>query len=99
LRHHIVIRKVAVRDPIRINFLIRLILTELGPGVCSASSRNEYRKQKETFLGSGARRMHKADNFIAICEEASKAYYGDNFIFLSLVLIQFNDEEMLSAFV
>jgi hypothetical protein len=40
-----------------------------GPGVYSASNRNEYQKQKKImFLGSRARLVHKADNLIAICE-------------------------------
>jgi hypothetical protein len=41
---------------------------DLGPGVYSASSRNEYHKQKIMFLGSKARPVTKADNLVAICE-------------------------------
>jgi hypothetical protein len=40
----------------------------LGPGVHSASNRNEYQNQKTIFLGSRGRKVRKADNFIAICE-------------------------------
>jgi hypothetical protein len=41
----------------------------LGPGVHSASNRNEYQKQKhQMFLGSRAQLIHKADNLTAICE-------------------------------
>jgi hypothetical protein len=51
-------------------FSIYLILpAALGPGVFSASNRNNYQKQKkETFLGSRARTACEADNLIAICE-------------------------------
>jgi hypothetical protein len=33
----------------------------LGPGVCSASNKNEYQKQKNMFLGSRARPACTAD--------------------------------------
>jgi hypothetical protein len=47
-------------------FSIYLILTAaLGPGVYSASNRNEY--QKQMFLRSRARPVGKADNLAAIC--------------------------------
>jgi hypothetical protein len=43
-------------------FSIYLILpVELGPGVYSASNRNECQKQKKIFLGSRARPTRKAD--------------------------------------
>jgi hypothetical protein len=38
---------------------------QYGPGVYSASNRNECQKM---FLGSRARPARKADNLIAICE-------------------------------
>jgi hypothetical protein len=47
-------------------FSIYLILSvALGPGVYSASSINEYQKQKIMFLGSRARPVHKTDNLTA----------------------------------
>jgi hypothetical protein len=43
--------------------------TALGPGVYSASNKNEYRKQKKImFLGSKVRLVRGADNFTAIYE-------------------------------
>jgi hypothetical protein len=51
-------RRSRVRDPMRrrFSFSIYLILpAALGPGVYSASNRNEYQKQKNMFLGSRAR--------------------------------------------
>jgi hypothetical protein len=49
-------------------FLIYPILpAALGPGVYSASDRNEYQKQK-LFLESKARPVRRADNLTAICE-------------------------------
>jgi hypothetical protein len=39
----------------------------LGPGVYSASTINDYQKQK-MFLWSKARTVHKANNLTAICE-------------------------------
>jgi hypothetical protein len=52
-----------VRDPMKsLNFfLIYLILPAvLGPGVYSASNRNEYQRQKKMFLGSRAWPVRKA---------------------------------------
>jgi hypothetical protein len=41
----------------------------LGPGVYSASNRNEYRKHwKKMFLGSKVRPVREADNLTAIYE-------------------------------
>jgi hypothetical protein len=50
---------------------IDLILpASLGPGVYSASNRNEYRKhlKKKMFLGSKVRPVRGADNLTAIYE-------------------------------
>jgi hypothetical protein len=48
-------------------FSIYLILpAALGPGVYSASNRNEYHKEKKIFLGSRARLARKADNLTSI---------------------------------
>jgi hypothetical protein len=50
-------------------FFIYIILpAALGPGVHSASNRNEYQKIKIKFLGNRARPVRKADNLTAICE-------------------------------
>jgi hypothetical protein len=58
-----------VRDPMRSMKLINLPIlpAALGPGVYSASTKNEYQKQKEMFLGSRARPVRKADNLTANC--------------------------------
>jgi hypothetical protein len=41
----------------------------LGPGVLSASNRNQYRKhKKKKFLGSKVRLVRGADDLTAICE-------------------------------
>jgi hypothetical protein len=57
------------RDPMRWRFSNYLILsTALGPGVYSASNRNEYRSRKMMFLGSKVRPVRRADNLAAICE-------------------------------
>jgi hypothetical protein len=40
----------------------------LGPGVYTASNRNEYGNRKVMFLGSRARAVRRADNLTAICE-------------------------------
>jgi hypothetical protein len=46
-----------------VKFEIYLILpAALGPGVYSASNRNEYQKQKIIFLGSKVRLVHGAFN-------------------------------------
>jgi hypothetical protein len=48
--------------PDEVNFEIyQLLLAALGPGVHSASNRNEYQKHKNN-------NVHKADNLIAISE-------------------------------
>jgi hypothetical protein len=55
----------------RIIFLNLLILpAALGPGVYSASNRNEYQEQikKIMFLWSKVRPMVRADNLTTICE-------------------------------
>jgi hypothetical protein len=59
-----------VRDPMMlIYFSIYLILSAaLGPGVYSASNRNEYKKQKKMFLWSKARPVRKAYILTAISE-------------------------------
>jgi hypothetical protein len=47
LKHYAASRKVAGSRPNEVNFLIYVVLpTALGPGVYSASSRNEYQRQK-----------------------------------------------------
>jgi hypothetical protein len=46
-----------------------ILPTALGPGVYSASNRNEYRKhKKEMFLGSKVRLVRGADNLTDIYE-------------------------------
>jgi hypothetical protein len=54
LRHYATIRKVAGSRPHKVNgVLIYLILpAALGPGVYSASNRNEYRSRKTMFVES-----------------------------------------------
>jgi hypothetical protein len=50
-------------------FSIYVILPAvLGPGVYSASKRNEYQRQKIMFLRSRARPVRRVDNLAAICE-------------------------------
>jgi hypothetical protein len=44
------------------------LLTALGPGVYSASNRNEYQKQKNNVSGSKVRPVRRADSLTAICE-------------------------------
>jgi hypothetical protein len=49
--------------------VIEFSLGALGPGVYSASNRNNYQKQiNKMFLGSRERQVCKADNLTAICE-------------------------------
>jgi hypothetical protein len=50
------------------NYEKLIIPAALGPGVYSASNRNEHQKQKIMFLGSKARPVRKTDNLTAICE-------------------------------
>jgi hypothetical protein len=59
-----------VRDPMRYIVSIYLIVpAALGPGVHSASNRNEYQKQKINFFpGSRERPVRRAGNLTAICE-------------------------------
>jgi hypothetical protein len=45
-----------------------ILLAALGPGVYSASNRNEYQKHKIMLLGSKAWPICRADNFTDICE-------------------------------
>jgi hypothetical protein len=40
----------------------------VGPGVYSASNRNEYQEQKVMFLGSKVWPVRRTDNLTAICE-------------------------------
>jgi hypothetical protein len=40
----------------------------VGPGVYSASNRNEYQKQKNNVSGSKTLTASKVDNLTAICE-------------------------------
>jgi hypothetical protein len=63
-------RKVVSSIPDEVIFLIYLFLpAALGPGVYSASNRNEYQKKKVImFPGSKARRVRRADNLTAMCE-------------------------------
>jgi hypothetical protein len=52
-----------------VNELFSIILpAALGPGVYSASNRNEYRKQKSNVSGSRVRPMRRINNLTAICE-------------------------------
>jgi hypothetical protein len=60
---------------LRLDKVIFLILnlvfnpSALGPGVYSASDKNEYQKQKRImFLGSKVRPMRRTDSLTAICE-------------------------------
>jgi hypothetical protein len=50
--------------------LIYLILpVALGPGIYSASNRNDYHNTKIImFLGSKVRRVRRAENLTALCE-------------------------------
>jgi type II secretory pathway pseudopilin PulG len=46
-----------------------ILLAALGPGVYSASNRNEYQKQKNNvFVRWSAASMYRADNLTAICD-------------------------------
>jgi hypothetical protein len=52
-----------------IHFSMYLILpAATGPGVHSASNRNEYQKQKNNVLGSREWPVRRTDNLSAICE-------------------------------
>jgi hypothetical protein len=65
-----------VRDSIMNAFFFSIYLilpAALGPGVYSASNRNEYQKQKKNiFMWSRARPVRKADSLNAICESLSR---------------------------
>jgi hypothetical protein len=53
--------------PDEVNSSIYIILpAALGPGVHSASNRNEYQKHKKKFLGSKVRPVHRTDNLAVI---------------------------------
>jgi hypothetical protein len=58
--------RLQVQDPMRL-MIFFFNSAALGPGVYSASNRNEYQKQNTVFLGSRAWPVCKADNFTAIC--------------------------------
>jgi hypothetical protein len=61
--------KVVGSRPDEVKFQIYLILPAvLGPGVYSASDRNEYRKHKKKFLGIKVRPVHGVDNLTVIYE-------------------------------
>jgi hypothetical protein len=50
-------------------FNLPLFLVTLGPGVYTASNRNEYQKQKNNlFLGNKVRLVRRADKLTAICD-------------------------------
>jgi hypothetical protein len=71
LRQYATGRKVAGLSPVKVidffsNYLS--LLAALGPGVYSASNRNEYKKQRKKILWSLVQPVHKADNLIAMCE-------------------------------
>jgi hypothetical protein len=51
-----------------ISSIYLILLAALGPGIYSASNRNEYRSRKIMFLGSKVRPMRRTDNLTAICE-------------------------------
>jgi hypothetical protein len=58
-----------VRDPMKwIFFNLPNLPAALGPGVYSASKRNEYQKQEKMFLGNKVQPVRKADNLTANCE-------------------------------
>jgi hypothetical protein len=64
-------RKVAVSRPDEVNGFLKIYLilpAALGPGVHSASNRNEYRKQKNNVSWRRAWPVRGADNLIAIWE-------------------------------
>jgi hypothetical protein len=64
-------RKVAGSRHDEDNYLVSIDIilpAALGPGIYSASNRNEYHKLKKMSLGSRARPVLKANNLTAICE-------------------------------
>jgi hypothetical protein len=66
---------------------IYLILpTTLGPGVHSASNRNEYQKQKIMFLGSKMWPVHRGDNVATICKPIVESLTSYNSIGLRSLL-------------
>jgi hypothetical protein len=56
------------RETLKTKILNLILPTTLGPGVHSASNRNEYQKQKRMFLRSKGRPVRTADNLTDICE-------------------------------
>jgi hypothetical protein len=51
-------------------YIYIILSAALGPGVYSASNRNEYRKYKKNiFLGSKVWQIRRADNLTAIYEK------------------------------
>jgi hypothetical protein len=52
----------------RISLIYIMLPTILGPGVHSASNRNEYQKQTNNVSGSKAWPVRRADKLEAICE-------------------------------
>jgi hypothetical protein len=70
LRQYATSPKVASSRPDEVNDVFPIYLNfpaALGPGVYSASNRNEYQRQK-MFLGSRPRPVRKTGNLIAISE-------------------------------
>jgi hypothetical protein len=62
--------KVVVSRPDEVNEFFSIYVIHpagSGPGVHSASNRNEYQKQKIMFLGRTALQLCRADNLTAIC--------------------------------
>jgi hypothetical protein len=59
-----------VRGPVRSEFFSIYVMlpAALGHGVCSASNRNEYQKQKNNVSGSSVGPLGRVDNLTAICE-------------------------------
>jgi hypothetical protein len=70
LRHYATNRNVVGLIPDEVIFLIYLILpAALGPGIYSASNRNDYKKHTSNNVpGSKVRRVCRADNLTTICE-------------------------------
>jgi hypothetical protein len=68
LRHYAASRKVVGLRPDEVNDFFQFtqsFLLHCGPGVHSASNRNEYQKM---ILWSRVRPVHKADYLTAICK-------------------------------
>jgi hypothetical protein len=59
----------SIPDEVIFFFNLPYFPAALGPGVYSASNRNEYQKHKNNnVMGSKVLRVHKADKLTAICE-------------------------------